>query len=130
MKTILLMSTIVLTTISCSRKIDLAGHYDSTQSFEVVEHRGGEPYELVGPYEIQVNDVRHAKLLAWLALNNQEWKRTHNEWAGLVWVYQENFKLLLYRNSEYAVVIITDEKNKSRYYRRTFDNDGLKFLDE
>ena len=130
MKSILLMPTIVLTTISCSNKINLTGHYDPTQSFEVVDQTLVDSGVLVNEYDIQVDDVRHAKLLQWLASNDQEWERTHNEWAGLVWVFQENFKLLLYRNSEYAVVIITDDKNKSRFYRRTFDNEGLKFLDE
>ena len=124
MKSKLLIFAIILTTISCSRKINLAGHFDPNQPFEVVDLPEDEPYE------IQVNDPRHAKLLSWLELNDQEWKRTHNEWAGLVWVYQENFKLLLYRNSEHAFVIITHAKNKERFYRRVFNNDGLKFLDE
>ena len=122
MKSILFMCIIVLTTISCSKK--LTGHFDPAQAFEVVDYP-------IGPYEVQVNDARHAKILSWIELNNENWKRTYNKtWAGKVQVYQENFKLLLYRNSEFAVVIITDDKNISRYYRRVFDNDGLKFLDE
>lgn len=124
MKSILLLTTIVLTSISCSRKINLTDHYDPTLSFTVHEHTVAEPYE------VQVDDAKHAKILSWLELNNENWKRTHNEWAGMVFVYQENFRLLLYRNSEYAVVIITDDKNKSRFYRRAFQNDGLKFLDQ
>ena len=128
MKLILLLCIIALTTTSCSKK--LTGHYDPAQSFEVLEHTEGDSNLIVNTFEIPVNDLRHAKLMAWLELNNKKWKPTHNEWAGYVWVYQENFKLLLYRKSQYAVVIITDDKNTSRYYRRTFDNDGLKFLDE
>lgn len=117
------MSTIVLTSISCSKKFDLTEHYDPTQPFEVIEYQ-------FGTIEIQVNDVRHAKLLSWLELNNKHWKRTHSEWAGLVIINQENFHLMLYRDNNDAFVNITDDKNKTRHYRRTYDNDGLKFLDE
>ena len=123
MKSILLMSTIILTAISCSKKFDLTGHYDPTQSFEVIEYQ-------VGTFELQVNDVRHAKLLSWLELNSQNWEPTHNEWAGKVIINQENFTLLLYRDNNDAFVNITDDKNITRNYRRKYDNDGLKFLDE
>ena len=126
MKLIHIICTIALFTVSCSEKFDLTDHFDPTKSFEVID----QDKPILEEYKIQVNDLRHAKLLSWLELNNKNWKPTHNEWAGLVIVYQENFRLLLYRNSEFAVVIITDDENISRYYRRTFDNDGLKFLDE
>ena len=124
MKSILLMATIVLTAVSCSEKFDLTGHYDPTQSFEVLE------YQVDGTIEIHVNDVRHAKLLSWLEVNNQNWEPTHDEWAGKVIINQENFQLLLYRDGEYANVNFTDDENITHYYRRTFDNDGLKFLDK
>ena len=124
----LVIYIIVLTAISCSKKIDLTDHYDPTQSFEVIDQE--RPKDGNYSSEIQVNDLKHAELLSWLELNNQNWKPTHNTHAGLVIVYQENFRLLLYRNNDFAVVIITDDENISHYYKKIFDTGGLKFLDE
>ena len=123
MKSILLMSTIVLISISCSNKIDLKGHYDPTQSFEVYQHQ-------VGTNEFQVNEERHTKLLSWLELNNKNWKPTKNDWGSLVIINQENFRLLLFRNDKFAVVEITDDENTTRYYSKMCNSDGFHMLDE
>ena len=128
MKSILSMYIIVLTAISCSKKFDLTDHYDPTQSFEVIDQE--RPKDDNSSYKIQVNDLKHDKLLSWLELNNQHWKPTHDTHAGLVIIYQENFRLLLYRNNDFGVVIITDDENISHYYKKIFDTVGLKFLDE
>lgn len=88
------MFIIVLTAISSSKEFDLTDHYDPKQSFEIID------FEKTGHSisEIQVNDLKHDRLLSWLALNNKNWEPTHNTHAGLVIIYQENFRLLLYRN--------------------------------
>lgn len=123
MKSILLISTIALTAISCSKKINLSGHYDPTQSFEVYQHP-------VGTSEFQVNEARHAKLLSWLALNNKSWKPTRSDWGSMVLIKQENFTLLLFRANKFAVVTITDDENITRHYSKRCNNDGFHVLDE
>ena len=126
MKSIHIIFIIILIAISCSKKFDITDHFDPTLSFEVID------FEKAGhsSSEIQVNDLKHAQLLSWLELNNQNWKPTHDTHAGLVIIYQENFRLLLYRNNDFAVVIITDDENISHYYKKIVDTGGLKFLDE
>lgn len=64
MKSRLLMYIIVLTAISCSNEFDLTDHYDSTQSFEVIDQE--KPKDGKVDFEIQVNDLRHDQLLSWL----------------------------------------------------------------
>lgn len=122
------MYIIVLTALSCSKKFDLTDHYDPTQSFEVTDLE--KPKDGNSSYGIQVNDLRHDQLLSWLELNNQNWKPTHDTHAGLVLISQENFKLMLYRDSELAVVRFTDEENISHYYKKIVVPGGLNFLDE
>ena len=126
MKSTLLLYIIVLTAISCSKEFDITDHYDPTQSFEVIDFEKSDH----SISEIQVNDLKHAQLLSWLELNNQNWKPTHDRHAGLVIIYQENFRLLLYRNNDFAVVIITDDEKISHYYKKIVDSGGLTFLDE
>ena len=123
MKSILLMFTIVMTSISCSKKIDLKGHYDPNQSFEVYRHQ-------VGEYEFKVNEERHTKLLSWLKSNNKNWKPTKNDWGSLVLINQENFRLLLFRNDKFAVVEITDDENITHCYSKMCDNDGFQIFDD
>jgi hypothetical protein len=123
MKSILLITTIVLTSISCSRKIDLKGHYDPNKSFEVYHHE-------VGTYEFQVNEERHTKLLSWLESNNKNWKPTRKDWGSLVIISQENFTLLLFRGDKFAVVVITDDENITRHYSKMCNNNGFHILDE
>jgi len=127
MKSRLLMYIIILTAISCSKEFDITDHYDRTQSFEVIDQE--KPKDSNSITEFQVDDLKHAQLLSWLELNNRNWKPTHDRHAGLVIIYQENFRLLLYRNNDLAVVIITDDENISHYYKKIFDTGGLKFLD-
>ena len=128
MKSILLMYIIVLTANSCSKEFDITDYYDPTQSFEVTDFERAKDGK--SSSEIQVNDLRHDQLLSWLELNNQNWKPTHDTHAGLVIISQENFRLLLYRNNDFAVVIVTDDENISHHYKKIFDTGGLKFLDE
>lgn len=128
MKSILLMYIVVLTAMSCSKKIDIADYYDPTQSFEVIDQE--KPKDGKGRFEIGVNDIRHERLLSWLELNNQNWTPTHDTQAGLVIIYQDNFRLLLYRNNDFAVVIITDDEGTSNYYKKMLDTGELEFLDE
>jgi hypothetical protein len=128
MKSTLLIYIIVLTAMSCSKEFDLTDHYDPTQSFKVIDQE--KPKDDNSSSEILVNDLKHAQLLSWLELNNQNWKPTHNTHAGLVIIYQEKFRLLLYRHSEFGVVIITDDKNISHYYKKIFNTGGLEFLDK
>ena len=127
MKSILLICIIVLTTQSCTKKIDLSGYYDPTQSFELIDQQ--KPKDGKVNSEIRANDANHDQLLSWLELNNQNWAPTHNTQAGLVIIYQENFRLFLYRNNDFGVVIITDEEDKMHYYKKSFDVGGLEFLD-
>jgi len=122
------MCILVLTVDSCSKEFDLTDYYDPTQSFEVIDQE--RPKDGNSNSEIQVNDLKHEKLLSWLELNNKNWKPTHNTHAGLVIVYQEKFRLLLYRNHDIAVVIITDDDNISHYYKKTLNTGGLEFLDD
>ena len=128
MKSILLMCLIVLTINSCSKAFDITDHFDPTQSFEVTDFERAKDGK--SNSEIQVNDLRHDQLLSWLELNNQNWKPTHDTHAGLVIISQENFRLLLYRKNDFAVVIVTDDENISHHYKKTFDRGGLEFLDE
>ena len=128
MKSILLIYIIVLTAVSCSKEFDLTDYYDPTQSFEVIDQE--RPKDGNSRSEIKVNDLRHAKLLSWLELNNQNWKPANDRHAGLVIIYQENVRLLLYRNHDYAVVTITDDENISHNYKKILDTGGLEFLDE
>ena len=111
-----------------SEDIDIAGLYDPTQPFEVIDQH--EPKDGKLRFTIGLNDPRHARILSWLELNEQSWTPTHNTHAGLVIIYQQNFRLLLYRNSDFAVVIITDEKDVSRYFKKDLKTGGLSFLDE
>jgi len=127
MKSRLLMYIIILTAISCSKEFDITDHYDPTQSFEVIDQE--KPKDGKSSSEIQVNDLKHDQLLSWLELNNKDWKPTHDTHAALVIINQENFRLLLYRNNNFGVVIITDDENISHYYKKIFDTGGLKFLD-
>lgn len=115
--------------MSCSKEFDLTDYFDASKSFGVIDQERPKNGKL--DFEIKVNDPRHAKLVSWLALNNQNWKpATHNTHAGLVIIYQENFRLLLYRNKDFAVVIVTDDEGISNYYIKNFDVSRLEFLDE
>ena len=115
-----------MTTLSCSEKINLAGHYDPTQSFEVIDQQKPKDGEVKS--EIRVNDAKRNQLLSWLKLNNRNWEPTHNTQAGLVIIHQKNFRLLLYRNNNFGVVIITDDEDKLHYYKKDFDVGELEFL--
>lgn len=114
--------------MSCSKKFDLTQHYDPTQPFEVIDQERPKNGNSIS--EIQVNDLRHAKLLSWLESNKQNWEPAHDTHAGLVIIYQEGFRLLLYRNNDFAVVIITDDEKVSHYYKKALDTGRLEFLDE
>ena len=132
---ILAMFIIVLATTSCSKEmdnqpkeIDISDLYDVTQSFEVIDQE--QPKDGNGRFEIRVTDPRHGRLLSWLKSNDKNWKPAPNTHAGLVIIYQENFRLLLYRNHHFAVVVITDDNGISNYYKKSLDVGGLEFLDE
>ena len=123
MKSILLISTIVLTSISCSKRINLTGHYDPNKSFEVYRHQ-------VGTFEFKVNEERHAKLVSFLEENNKNWKPTRSDWGSLIIITQENFTLLLFIGDKFAVVTITDDENIPRYYSKRCNNDGAHIFEE
>jgi len=128
MKSIHVIYIFALIATSCSKKLDLAAYIDPTQPFQVVDaHRAkGGTIET----EWQVNDAKHDQLLSWIESNNRNWKPTHATHAGLVILSQENFRLLLYRNSNFAVVILTDDENITHNYKKSVDTRGLIFLDE
>lgn len=112
-----------LLAVSCSKRINLTGHYDPTQSFEVYHHE-------VGTYVYQVNEERHTKLISWLESNDKNWKPTRNDWGSLVIITQENFTLLLFIGDKFTVVTITDDENITRHYSKRCNNDGSHILDE
>lgn len=128
MKTTLLVCTIALIGSSCSNRIDLTNYYDAGASFELIDME--RPEDGNSSPEILRNEKRHDGLLLWLESNKKNWKPAHNTHAGLVIISQEKFRLLLYRNNDFAVVIITDDENVSRYYKKSLDTGGLEFLDK
>lgn len=128
MKSIYLIYIFALIATSCSKKLDLTTYIDPTQPFQVVDsHRTkGGTIET----EWQVNDAKHDQLLSWIGSNNRNWKPTISTHAGLVILSQEKFRLLLYRNSDFAVVILTDDENITHYYKKSVDTRDLIFLNE
>lgn len=125
MKSTLFLCLIALTAASCSKKFDLTDHYDSTLSFEVTDMERSKD-----GLEILVTDKRHDQLLSWLESNKSDWEPTHDTHAGLVIIYQENFSLILYRNSDFGVVRYIDDENITHNYKKIFDTGGLGFLDD
>ena len=123
MKFLSLLFILTLTTLSCSRKINLEGFYDPNQSFEVYQHE-------VGTTEFRLNEKRHTQLISWLALNSENWKPTRNDWCSLVVIKQNKFTLLLFRNGDFSVVGIPDDNNQIQFYSKESNNDGFHILEK
>lgn len=121
-----------LLAVSCSKKFDLAVHYDPRLAFEIIHRTLSDDHKSVSDvstYEISQSDTRHAKLISWLKSNNNGWKKTdHNTHAGLISVNQDDFTILLYPDIEYVVIGIDVEGNDMKQFKRDMDSNELMFL--
>ena len=132
MKLNFLILILSLLAVSCSKKFDLAVHYDPTLPFEIIHRKLSNDHKSVSDvstYEINQSDTRHAKLVSWLKSNNNGWKKTdHNTYAGLISVHQDDFTILLYPNNDMVVIGIDVEGNEMKQYKRDMDSNELMFL--
>ena len=106
----------------------MADYYDPAQPFKVTDFERAK--DGVSTYQILVSDPRHERLLSWLESNNQDWEPAHDSHAGFVIISQENFRVIMYRDGDLQVARVIDAENVTHNFKRTFDNKGLKFLDE
>ena len=112
--------------VSCSQQFDITDHFDPSLPIKVIDQYRPSPEST---YEIDQDDPRHAKLGAWLKSNRNGWKKTdHDTHAGLIIVRQDDFVLLLYRDSDMVVVGIDAEGNDMRQYKKDMDSNELMFL--
>ena len=118
---------IILISTSCSKQFKVTDHYDPGLPFEIIDM---EKPDKDGAIEIQIDDSKKEQLLSWFALNNRDWKPTHNTNAGLIIVSQGDFKLLFYRDNDFVVVGFTDDENVRHQYIKFVDSNELSFLVE
>ena len=132
MKLNFLILILSLLAVSCSKKFDLAVHYDPTLPFEIIHRTLSNDHKSVSDvstYEINQSDTRHAKLVSWLKSNNNGWKKTdHNTHAGLISVRQDDFTILLYPDNDMVVIGIDVEGNDMKQFKRDMDSNELMFL--
>ena len=121
-----------LLAVSCSKKFDLAVHYDPTLPFEIIHRTLSDDHKSVSDvliYQINQSDTRHSKLVSWLKSNNNGWKKTdHDTHAGLISVNQNDFTILLYPDNDMVVIGIDVEGNDMKQFKRDMDSNELMFI--
>lgn len=125
-----LMMMVVL--ISCQSNVDLDKVIDRNSSLYLTRLKTDKETGLSAflNEEIKVNSDKWKKLMEFAHRNNEGWQLAPASYTSVLYVRQDNFTLILTKDSKGIVVSYIDTHGKARQYSKWINKGELNFLTE
>lgn len=120
------MFLFIFLTISCSKEIEIANYFDSTNPFLIVKRSAG--IDLNYSKKVQVEEKKYKQLVKWLNTNNQKWKSAQPYFFTDIKISQGKFKLLFADDMKNVLLSYVDDSGKAHQYVKPVNPEKLEFL--
>ena len=124
------LTVITTSFISCKKNININGHIDKNAPLKMSIHEKDSLNGLSSShiFEIPVNSIKYRSFVEWCSKNTEGWKSTPASYVAHISITQNNFWLLIFSKGNGVVIGFTDNNGKQRQYSKAINNEELNFL--